>query len=272
MSKIFLIVSCLLLGICSVSSAEKCDRRFRVAVNSYQPFYSVDSYGQVSGLTYDIVKELESRLGCTLHQQPAEIPRMLEDFKNWRTDIIAFIGINDGLTKYGNFIELYQVRRRLIVANSSFVLNKKIPEYVSDPKIKFGGQIGSHPYITDTELDVLRKQNRVIQVPTPEVAYQRLMSGRLQAFFSSPVVYRYNLKTNKNLKDKVTAISDPGFKNTVGLYLSKKRINAEEMKRINTAAQDMRTDGTLRQIVLKYIHTEDLQDYEFTSPITPTNK
>jgi polar amino acid transport system substrate-binding protein len=263
MSKIFLIVSCLLLGICSASSAEKCDRRFRVAVNAYQPFYSVDHYGQVSGLTYDIVKDLEKRLGCTLQQQPAVAPRMLEDFKSWRTDIIAFIGVNDMFSRSGNFIELYSVHRRLVVINSSFVLNKKINEYVADQKIKFAGQIGTHPYITNDEIDILKKQNRIIQVPSPEVAYKMLMNGRLQAFFTSPVVHNYNLKTKKDLKDKVTAISDPGFKNTVGLYLSKKRINAEEARHIKAAVEDMRSDGSLRKLVLKYIRPEDLQDYEF---------
>jgi ABC-type amino acid transport substrate-binding protein len=55
---------------------------------------------------------------------------------------------------------------------------------------------------------------------------------------------------------------DPDMKVPVGLFVSKKRINAEEGKRIKEAIEGMRSDGTLRKILLKYIEPEDLQDYE----------
>ena len=129
----------------SLSQAQTCDRRFRVAVNAYKPLYSVDR-GHLSGLTYELVKEIEKRVGCIFSQQPSDTPRMFEDFSSYRTDFIAFLARTDKASSSGNFVPLYSVNRKFVVAKSAFVANKKIEDYIRDPKVRFTNQIGARMF------------------------------------------------------------------------------------------------------------------------------
>jgi ABC-type amino acid transport substrate-binding protein len=257
-----LFVLCCLLQLPTLAQGEKCERRFRVAVNNFKPLYSADQYGQLSGLTYDLIKEIERRDGCLFQQQPTEFPRMNDDFKNWRTDIIAFIAESDTLNNYGTFHQIFSVRRKLLLNKSFFVKGKKIGEYLNDPKIKFSNQIGAHPLVSDAELEVLKKQDRTVQAPSPNVSYQMIEDGRVQAAFTTPILHYYYLSQHPGIQDKVVQISDPDRKVVIGLYISKKRINGEEAARIQKVIEEMRKDGTLHKILLKYMKKEDIQEYE----------
>jgi|GEM_PF-3028682 ABC-type amino acid transport/signal transduction systems, periplasmic component/domain len=245
----------------SLSQAQTCDRRFRVAVNAYKPLYSVDRSGRLSGLTYELVKEIEKRVGCIFSQQPSDTPRMFEDFSSYRTDFIAFLAKNDKANSSGNFVPLYTVNRKFVVAKTAFVANKKIEDYIKDPKVRFTNQIGARMFFTAEEYNVLKDSNRVLEIPNPQVAYQMISEGRAQAMFSSPAIHHFHATENKSMNDKVVAVSDPTERIEVGMYISKKRVSASEAAKVKNAIISMRDDGTLKKILLKYVETEDISTY-----------
>ena len=64
----------------------------------------------------------------------------------------------------------------------------------TQPSVKFATQIGMRYFLSRLEEEKLMKAGRLVSVPDPFIAYKLLLSGRIQAFFTSPVVHAHQLK------------------------------------------------------------------------------
>lgn len=262
MGKALLFTLC--LCICQVASAsgKDCGRRFRVDVNNYAPLHFVTNYNEVQGLAYEVVIELEKRTGCVFVQDPVERPRMAEDLKKWRTDFVALVSPTAAMLEVGDFIPLYRVGRKLIISSNVYDSKKKLEDYLKDPSVKFATQIGLRYFLSRLEEEKLMKAGRLISVPDPFIAYKLLLSGRIQAFFTSPVVHAHQLKNLPSFEGHYSAMADLDKKSDIGFFVSKKRINAKEQAMVREAIRGMQKDGSLEKIVNKYIAPEDQVFYE----------
>jgi polar amino acid transport system substrate-binding protein len=222
----------------------------------------VSQKGEVSGLAYEVITEIGNRFGCRIVQNPSNFPRMIEDFTQWRTDLIGFVDNNPGLAQSGMFLPLVTLHRKIVILKSLIVKNRTVPDYVKDAKVKFCTQVKLHPLYSSDEVDMLTKSGRLVQVPSPETVHQMILDGRAQAFFSTAAEKLYLLEHNPSLSQKMTSITDPSFNLTAGLFISKKRFSIAEKKMLENIVKEIRNDGTLRRIISKYVSKEDLSDFE----------
>ncbi|WP_374001206.1 substrate-binding periplasmic protein [Bdellovibrio bacteriovorus] len=261
MKRAFAILFFLVFCQSAQASSKECVRHFRLGVNSYSPLYEVQSDGTVSGLTHDLLAEVSSRMGCVFSQIPMDSPRILEDFKRWRLDMVAFLAPLDELKSVGEYIPLYQAARKLIVAKASYDKTRKPENYLNDPKVKFGSQIGPRFFLGDEEEKKLMGQGRLIAFPNPGTAYKQFVADRIQAMFSTPIIHSHYQKEIPELTTKTVAIPDPSHPLTMGFYLSSRRISKSEADKIRKVIREMKQDGTLRKIVSRYVDSEDMIYY-----------
>lgn len=224
--------------------------------------YEVQSDGTVTGLTHDLLAEISSRMGCVFSQIPLDSPRMLEDFKRWRLDMVAFRAPLEELKPVGEYVPLYQAARKLIVAKALYDKSKKPADYLNDAKVKFGSQIGPRFFLADEEEKKLRGQGRLIAFPNPGNAYRQFVADRIQAMFSTPMIHSYYQREIPELSAKTMAIPDSTHPLTMGFYLSLRRISKTEAEKIKKVVQEMKQDGTLRKIVSRYVDSEDMIYYQ----------
>ncbi len=262
MGKELLFILCLVLCQVASGSEKDCGRRFRVDVNSYAPLHFVSNYNEVQGLAHEVVLELAKRTGCVFVQDPVDRPRMADDFKKWRTDFVALVGPTATMLESGDFIPLYRVGRKLIVASAFYDSKKKLEDYLNDSSVKFATQIGMRYFLSRLEEEKLLKSGRLLSVPDPFSAYKLMSSGRIQAFFTSPVVHAYQMKHMPGFDRHHVAIADLDKKSDIGVFVSKKRINSKEQLMVREAIRSMQKDGSLEKIMNKYVSAEDQVFYE----------
>lgn len=245
-----------------MASAKDCGRRYRVIVNNYAPLFDVNNEGHVHGLTFDFMNELSHRLGCVVSQAPMDAPRMQDDFKNWRADIVGLVIPSEKYRASGEYVPVYRTVRKLLVNKAHYDRSRTITDYIKDSRIKFGDQIGTRFFLKTEEKDLLFGAGRVVEYPSPATGFRQLSSGRVQAMFTSPAIHNYYQKTIPDLNQNVIAIPDPNYDMEGGIYLSLRRISKTEADQIKKAINDMRKDGTLRRIVARYASAEDMIYYK----------
>ncbi|KYG67640.1 hypothetical protein AZI85_16710 [Bdellovibrio bacteriovorus] len=258
---LILIAFCVTL--CQLAQAETkiCERRYKVTVNYQAPNFVPDVQKGGKGLSFDLIKAIENRMGCTMTLNPVELPRAFEDLKSARTDIFAFGTSDEQWSKSGRFIPLYKAARLLVVSNSIYDPKKSIQDYLKDPRIKFADQTGGRFFYHPSESENLEKQRRVIRSPRPEHLYDFLKDGRAQAMFSSAVFNKYFVDI-KDMHNKVSFVRDPKNKIEIGIYVSKRRVTPTEFQEIRKIIKDMQIEGAFRGIVARYVYPEDLTYYE----------
>lgn len=262
MRYVFVVALCFFQLSFAQADSKDCSRRFRVAINNYPPLYYLNDKKEITGLSHEMMNAIAARVGCIFNQDPMDAPRVTEEFSRWRADFVAFQGPSAPLQTAGEYIPLYQVARKIIVTAKVYEEKKQIEDYLKDPKIKFGNQIGTRFFMHKKEQEALSDANRLVETPDPVASYRLLVNGRIHAMFSSPAIHKYFVETMPELKEKIRAIPDPSLKLEIGLYVSKKRVSAEEFARVRAAVQSLQKDGTLKKIVSKYIGNDDLKWYE----------
>lgn len=256
------ILPIIILCFSTVVSAKDCGRRFRIIVNNYAPLFDVNNEGHVYGMTFDFMNELSHRLGCVVSQAPMDAPRMHDDFKNWRADIVGLVIPSEKFRASGEYVPVYTTVRKLLVNKAYYDPSRTVADYIKDGRIKFGDQIGTSFFLKPDEKSQLFGSGRIVEYPNPAIGYRQVASGRVQAMFTSPVVYNYYQKAIPAFVQNVVAVPDPKYEMQGGIYLSLRRISKSEAEQIKKAISDMKKDGTLRRIVAKYASAEDMNYYK----------
>lgn len=255
-----LLIAGILFFATSSFASGPCTRMFRVSTNDYAPLYYLNENKLPAGYSHDLVEEIKKRMGCNFVEESFPAPRAISDFSNYRTDMTGVVPHSEALDQWGIYVPLYSTARILVIRKSKYDAKKTIRQLVETKKTTFAIQIGGGFIYHPEELQILKKENRVLDVPNPPSSYKLISEGRVDAFFSSPVINHYHMQMAKNPSELVT-IRDPDKKLEVGIYLSKKKLSKTERDRLTQAIEDMKKDGTLKKLLLPYIDKEDVPYY-----------
>lgn len=224
------------------------------------PSYYVTAEGTKKGHSYELMKAIGTTLGCPVVESPGSFTAIKEKFLRNGTDILALSLRHPDLDKNGEFVELYKVPRSLIIEKKMYVPGTSIQGYLENPKIHFASVINVGFFMTGKERDYLYQQKRLLEVPELQDVFKALEKGRVQALFSTPVFTHYYLsKSSKSGNYQV--LPDPDSKESLGMYVSKTRVNKAELTAIKAAVEKMKKDGTLENIAREYVRPEDLVFY-----------
>ncbi|WP_413293905.1 substrate-binding periplasmic protein [Bdellovibrio sp. HCB185ZH] len=239
-----------------------CEKRYVLAFLDAAPGFYKNEKGNKEGSSYDILMEVGRRLGCKINEEPGSYSAILEGFVRHRVDITGLTTKSPKMENVGEFVEMYRVPRSLVVRKDSFGSHDSIETILKNPKITFAGIIGGLFFIKESEKEQLFKERRLREVPGPQEIFNALAEGRAQATFSSPAFTAYYLK-RQNKMDQFKIIPDEkGEWQSLGFYLSTKRLSQDERERIRSIISNVRQDGTLLKIEKKYVNPVDYLYYE----------
>lgn len=232
---------------------KECQRTYRVSVNPMAPVSYRDEHGKIKGLARDIGVQFTKKTGCrfSIEEEPTfEVWRSLE---NDRTDM-TMINIENATpaAKYGTFIPFF-------VAARAFVTRKElIPEgttwqsLYANKKLKFVGLIGVNFFYSANEIEELKKQKRWMEVVSIEEAFLLISQKRADVIISSPGATNINLQ-RLGLSDQLHWVLDEKNLRNVGMYVSKRRVNKDELAMIQRAVDSLKEEGWFRDNLKRYL-------------------
>lgn len=245
------------LFIYGIEASALCDRIFLVGSNTDSINRTKEGVNRIS---IDILKEIKMRTNCVYTERLISFARAAEELRFNRIDIFAFAFSNPEWESFSRQLPIYSVSRLLLIDKKHYHKKLTIPDYLKNPKIKFGSLSGGSFFFQPEELEPLIKAKRVVFDSFPDGLIDLFEEGKLNAVFTSPV-FLNRFKKQYKIDEKAMVLIDPKVKLEVSLFLSKKRVSDKEVQIFANAIKNMKKDGTLKKIILKYISQEDFDRF-----------
>lgn len=244
---VFFIVSC---GVACAGSDEYCKQPIKLAFYEFGYFYY-----DGKGMDKDIVDELQKRSGCRFEVQVMARARIWADLASGDLDMSVSGVQSPERDKFAWFAHYLSVKNYAIVYSKIAATVKTADDFLARPELQMGAVTSfRHGKDQDDWLSRLRRVKRVQESPDAETIFMKLKDDRVDAIFSHPPVYRYYLSflgmENSVVIQDWTPL-EKGIK--AGLVMSKHRFSEAQADKWRSLILDMKKDGTLRKIYLKYL-------------------
>lgn len=214
-------------------------------------------YSEGVGIDKDVINELRKRTGLQFKETKKPRARIWGELEQGLLPMSVSGIQNETRDKFAYFIPCIAQKNMVIISKENSKKYKSIDDFVNDKNTKIAVVRGFvHGKIYDKAIEIMKKENRVFEVPNIDTLYIMMNSKkqRVDLILGLPVFYKYHLKKLK-MEDKVEILdwdkNAPNIKHC--LVLSKKLIDTKTYNKINSAINDMKLDGTLKKIYLKYL-------------------
>ena len=217
-------------------------RTVTVAVeNAYPPFNMIDeTSGEGVGWDYDTINEICARLNCTPEYIQTSWDSMLLSVANGEFDIAADgITITEERAQSVDFSIGYVSVNQVLLTKIGEARFDSVAEFVSNPDLVIGTQIGTTNYNTATNLV---DESRIQAFDQFGVAVQALINGDVDAVIIDSTAGQGYVGENA---DKVVALNDSIQSDLLGFAFPK---GSDLVAAFNAALQSMIQDGTLVEI------------------------
>ncbi len=248
--KIWYFVLISTLYVVSVFSNDSQRRYIEVAFYEYGYLYNMGV-----GIDRDIITEVSKRTGYFFEPVVLARARIWSDLKNGKLDMSVSGIQNEERDTFAWFVHYMIIKNYAVLRKADIKNIKNAEDFIVQGHLLFGAVTAfKHGLMQDRWLDILRTQNRVEYSQSADAIFKKIRDGRVNAVFSQPPVY------NKYLKDlmmeNIVVIQDwtpeeNGIKH--GLILSKKVFTESDAVFFRKIISDMKNDGTLRRIYLRYL-------------------
>jgi hypothetical protein len=255
----FVVILFLFLNASVALSKDKtqCPRQFLFGLNSSS--FSKSKKG-FETLSEKLIEELKSRSGCRIETREIYIGKGIQELNKNAIDGYAFAIMIPEMKPIVDPVNLYSTKRILLVNKHFYKSALKVEDYLGNSAIKFSVVSGGLGFVQRQEIDALDKAKRVEYTAFPESTLELLANDKVQATFISMGYYSL-YKDKMKLEEKVSKVVEDGYSFDIALWLSKKRVMPNEKKYLETLVQEMRDDGTIQRILLKFISEEDFKNY-----------
>lgn len=260
-----LLLAAVLLGLtCYTADAGVVDcgsKPIRLGFFEFGLFYFVKD-GKPQGIDKDVVAELAKRTGCKFETQVLPRARIWRDLENGELDMTTAAIQTPERDRYATFVPYLSTKNRVLLLARTTSGVHNADDFMAKKELQFGMIRGfKHEATLDQWLDKMRKEQRVQESAEPELMFEKLKLGRIDGIFSHAYVYRKILK-DMNMEG-IVVIQDwmPNGKGLIGNFMfSKRRFSGDDTDRWRSVMNGMRADGTLRNIFLRYMTTDDVKN------------
>lgn len=223
-------------------------------------------YNKNRGIDKEVVEEVMHRMGVSHTFQVLARARIWKDLESGDLDL-ATSGIETAeRNRFAWFVPYLSIKNMALIAQKVAGRVNSFDQFFEDKGLRWGVVTSfRHGEEQDQWVGRLRAAGRVDESPTVEVLFRKLREGRVDGFFSQAPVYKAYL-ADLNM-EALAAIQDwtPQEKGVEhGLVLAKSRFTVAEVQKWRAALEQMRNDGTLRSVYLKYLsalEAEQALDY-----------
>jgi polar amino acid transport system substrate-binding protein len=206
-----------------------------------------------TGIDDDVVAEPRHRSGCRIDTETVPVNRGLRLIEAGALDQLFSVADLPARRQYGYVIHYGALKNHAITGPKVRV--SRLDDFIASPDLTVGIIRGAtYGPVYDEAIRQLRAGNRVYEASDIDQLYQWLGLGRIDLIFAESVVYVPKLKS-QGIDAKVRILDwAPGEKPLIGgLLMSKRTFSPGEAQAWQALFNDMRHDGTLRQIFLKYL-------------------
>ncbi|MBF0192338.1 MAG: transporter substrate-binding domain-containing protein [Magnetococcales bacterium] len=223
-------------------------------------------YDKGTGIDQDVVDELIRRSGCVIKTQVMTRARIWADLATGDLDMSVSGIRNAERDRFAWFADYLIMKNYALVHAEVAKTVHNARDFLQQTRLQIG-VVRSFQHGTEQDhwLDQLRQAGRVQDTPDVETIFKKLKSNRVDAMFSQPPVFRKYLRDQTLAPNVVIQDWTPTEKGVPhGLILSKSRFDSLDAEQWRGLLADMRRDGTLKTIFLRYLpekETHSLLDF-----------
>lgn len=246
------VFGCLAMAESQAAESPACSRTLTVGYYDAGAFYDPSTD---AGIDRDVMEEIGRRTGCKFSGKFLSRGLIFLAFEQGKLDVVTSAIPTPERLKFGAASPFFWVRNELITKKDHDVHDS--PEaFLADSKLRLG-VINRYLYGAgwDEWIDALRKQGRVEVVGDTHQLMRLLDAGRIDAFPAVPLgsgTYVRLYGDQPSLRRFAWFTNAPA--NPGGLLLSLKTLDEPTRAAIRQALQEMKNDGSLMAIFLKYVN------------------
>ncbi|MDO4270079.1 MAG: basic amino acid ABC transporter substrate-binding protein [Eubacteriales bacterium] len=220
----------------------------RMVTNAaFAPYEFVDDNGEVAGIDAEIAAAIAEKLGMKLEITDMAFESLLPALQSGSADIIlAGMTVNAERQESVDFTDSYAKGVQVII----------VPEgsEIAGPDDLNGKQIGvqtgttGDQYCSDTPENGGFGEDAVQRYDNGPLAVAALLNGQVDAVVIDNEPAKALVAANEGLKILDTAYTDEDYAAAV------QKGNTELLDKVNAALEELKADGTIDEILAKYIH------------------
>ena len=220
-----------------------------MATNAAFPPYEYKEGDSFAGIDVEIATKIAEKLGLTLEIQDVEFGSIIGGVQSGKFDMgVAGMTVNEERLQSVNFTDSYATGVQVVIVNEDSAI-ASLDDLKADGSMKYGVQ-------QDTTGDIYSSysvdeggfgEENVIRYKTGADAVQALKSGKVDAVIIDNEPAKSFVAANEGLKilDTEYAVED------YAICIAKE--NTALLDAVNEALAELKADGTLQQIINKYI-------------------
>lgn len=218
----------------------------------WEPYQYEGSDGSVRGLDIEIIGMLAADIGCGVTFTRGNWIDLLQKIREAQLDVLLAASSTPEREVYAWFSRPYRSESFVVLsrANDARVQNQSLEALAGAFKIGITEGYYYGPVVSDLIYGEAT-QGAFVAAPVAELNYMRLVQNEVDALLDDPIVATAILR-RKGLTAQVVHQSQPINSSPVSLMLSKSRISAAQLEKLNAALAARQADGSLDQLIAKY--------------------
>ena len=215
-----------------------------MATNAALPPYEYYEGDEIVGIDADIAQAIADKLGMKLEIQDMDFNSIITAVQTGKADIgLAGMTVDPEREKNVNFTDTYATGIQVIIVPEDSDITG--PDDLEGKKIGVQEGTTGHMYCSDDYGD-----DNVIAYTTGANAVEALKTGKVDCVVIDNEPAKEFVKANEGLKIVDTEYVEEDYAGIVA------KDNEDLLKKVNTAMQELKDDGTIQSIIDKYITAE----------------
>lgn len=253
MKKVISLILCLVLvaGVFTFAGCGKGDEKEKLimATNAAFPPYEFKEGDEIVGIDAEIATKIAEKLGMELEIQDVEFGSIIGGVKSGKFSMgMAGMTVTDERKKSVNFTDSYATGIQVVIVTEDSAI-KSIDDLKGDGSMKIGVQQDTTGdiYASSTVEKGGYGEENIVRFKTGAEAVAALSSGKVDAVIIDNEPAKSFVEATKGLK----ILDGAWVEEDYAICISKD--NEELLNKVNTALKELKEDGTVQQIIDKYI-------------------
>lgn len=223
-----------------------------MATNATFPPYEYKDGDSFAGIDVEIAGKIAEKLGMELEIQDVEFGSIIGGVQTGKFDMgMAGMTVTDERKESVNFSNTYAKAKQVVIVKEGSTI-KTLDDLKGDGSMKFGVQQDTTGdiYASDTAENGGYGEENVIRYKTGAEAVEALKADKVQAVIIDNEPAKSFVEANTGLQILDGAWVDEEYAIAIA------KDNTELLDKVNKALEELTADGTIQQIVDKYIPAE----------------
>lgn len=239
-----LLAVCLIAGISACGGSGGDDNQLIMATNANFPPYEYHEGGEIVGIDVEIAQAIAEKLDKELKIEDMEFGAIIDAVASGKADMgVAGMTVREDRLENANFSDPYTTATQVIIVQEGSDITEA--DHLADKSVGVQENTTGDSVVSDDypDADVQRYKNGADAV-------QALVQGKVDAV----VIDNEPAKVFVSQNEGLAILESPYAVEEYAIAIAKD--NDELLEQVNTVIGELKEDGTLQQIIDKYIKAE----------------